>query len=148
MEAVQAGEINAFLGGETSFEGKLTYTGAVRFDGRFKGEIHTEDILVVGETAKVEGQIHVGTAIVKGEVIGDITATERVELHHPSKVIGNVTTPSIKIDDGAIFDGSCKMKDLQKEQKKEERVTGLFSRKKEDEVPEEKREEKREETKE
>ena len=148
MDSLERGEVNAFLGGETSFDGKLSYSGAVRLDGRFKGEIHSEDLLIVGETAKIEGSIHVGAALIQGEVVGNISAKEKVELHHPGRVIGDITTPTLVIDDGAIFDGNCKMKERKKEERKEERVTGLFSRKEEPEVPEEKREEKTKETKE
>ncbi|RLB07573.1 MAG: polymer-forming cytoskeletal protein, partial [Deltaproteobacteria bacterium] len=91
LDSLERGEVNAFLGVETSFEGKLSYNGAVRLDGRFKGEIHSEDILVVGETAKIEGEVHVGTAIIQGEVVGNIIAKEKVELHHPGRVIGDIT---------------------------------------------------------
>ncbi|MBW2039817.1 MAG: polymer-forming cytoskeletal protein [Deltaproteobacteria bacterium] len=141
MDSLGRGEVNAFLGGETSFDGKLSYSGAVRLDGRFKGEIHSEDILVVGETAKIEGKINVGAAIIQGEVVGNITAKEKVELQHPGRVIGDITTPSIIIDDGAIFEGNCKMKERKKEERKDERGVGPFPRKKETEVKEEKTEE-------
>jgi len=140
LDSLERGEVNAFLGVETSFEGKLSYNGAVRLDGRFKGEIHSEDILVVGETAKIEGEVHVGTAIIQGEVVGNIIAKEKVELHHPGRVIGDITTPAIVIDDGAIFEGNCKMKERKREEKKEEKGVGLFMRKKEAEVKEEKTE--------
>jgi len=137
MHTLDRGELNAFLGGETSFEGKLNYSGAVRIDGRFKGEIYTEDTLVIGETAKVEGEIHVGNAIVQGEVVGNINAKEKVELHHPGKVVGNIATPALMIDDGAIFEGNCKMKEKKKEEKQDIKGMGLFTRKKETEEKEE-----------
>lgn len=144
MDSLERGEVNAFLGGETSFDGKLSYTGAVRLDGRFKGEIHSEDLLIVGETAKIEGDVHVGAALVQGEVVGNISAKEKVELHHPGRVTGDITTPVLVIDDGAIFDGNCKMKERKKEEKREEREErgmGPFSAKKESEIKEEKKEE-------
>lgn len=141
MDSLERGEVNAFLGGETSFDGKLSYTGAVRLDGRFKGEIHSEDLLIVGETAKIEADIHVGAALVQGEVVGNISAKEKVELHHPGRVTGDITTPALVIDDGAIFDGNCKMKERKKEEKREERGMGPFSLKKETEIKEEKKEE-------
>jgi cytoskeletal protein CcmA (bactofilin family) len=122
MQTLDRGEVNAFLGGETSFEGKLNYSGAVRIDGRFKGEIYSEDLLVIGETAKIEGEIHVGTAIVQGEIVGNINAKEKVELHHPGKVV----------------EGNCKMKERKKEEKQDIKGMGLFSRKKETEEQENK----------
>jgi cytoskeletal protein CcmA (bactofilin family) len=87
--------------------------------------------------AKIEGEINVGTVIIQGEVVGNINATVKVEVHHPGKVIGDISTPSIMIDDGAIFDGNCKMKEVKKVEKKGEKEIGLFSRKKEAEAQEE-----------
>jgi cytoskeletal protein CcmA (bactofilin family) len=138
MDAMERGEMNAFMGGETFFEGKLSYTGAVRLDGRFKGEIQSDDTLIVGETARIEGEIHVGTAIIQGEIVGNVYAKERVELHHPGRMIGDITTPAVVIDDGAIFEGKCKMmkKENKKEQKKEkdEKGIGIFAKKQETEL--------------
>jgi cytoskeletal protein CcmA (bactofilin family) len=134
MEAMERKEVNAFLGAETSFEGKLNYTGAVRLDGRFKGEIRSDDTLIVGETGRVEGEIHTGIAIIQGEVTGNIFGKERVELHHPGRMIGNVTAPVVVMDEGALFEGNCKMKERKKEEKKEEKGIGIFAQKRETDV--------------
>jgi cytoskeletal protein CcmA (bactofilin family) len=137
-DAMDRTEVNAFMGGETFFEGKLSYTGAVRLDGRFKGEIRSDDTLIVGETARIEGEIHVGTAIIQGEIVGNVYAKEKVELHHPGRMIGDITSPAVVIDEGAVFEGNCKMKekkkDEKKEDKKEDKGIGIFARKKETEV--------------
>ncbi len=138
MDTMERTEVNAFMGGETFFEGKLSYTGAVRLDGRFKGEIRSDDTLIVGETAKIEGEIHVGSAIIQGEIVGNLYAKEKVELHHPGRMIGDIITPAVVIDEGAIFEGNCKMKERKKEEKKnetkEDKGIGIFARKKETEV--------------
>lgn len=102
-------EVNGFLGKETVFEGKLDFKGAVRIEGHFKGEIRTPDLLIVGEGAKVEGQIEVGTAVVQGEVNGNIKATKKVELRSTAKVRGDLLTPSLVVHEGAFFEGNCKM---------------------------------------
>jgi cytoskeletal protein CcmA (bactofilin family) len=126
-EALERREVNAFMGAETFFEGKLTYTGAVRLDGRFKGVIRSDDTLIVGETGRIQG-----------EVVGNVYGKERVELHHPGRMIGNITAPVVIMDEGAIFEGNCKMK--KKEEKKEtkdekkkveEKTIGIFAHKKE-----------------
>ncbi len=109
-EEKQTGEINALLGRGASFEGKLSFEGTVRIDGNFKGEIFTDDILVIGDGAKVEAEIRAGSVNVNGEVKGNITATKGVDLHRPAKVIGNITTPTLEIEKGVIFEGSCSMK--------------------------------------
>lgn len=106
---VNVDNIHTILGPESSFEGKLSFEGTVRVDGVFKGEIHTEDVLVIGEGARVEAEVKVGSIIVNGEVRGNVTATSAVELHAPGKLYGNITTPQLTIDKGVLFEGSCTM---------------------------------------
>ena len=102
-------EVNALLGRGSEFEGKLSFEGTVRIDGRFIGEIHSEDTLIVGENALVTAEIRVKNVIVYGEVIGDIYSGTCVELHAPARVRGNITTPNLQADKGVIFDGNVKM---------------------------------------
>jgi cytoskeletal protein CcmA (bactofilin family) len=82
----------------------------------------------------VEGEIHTGIAIIQGEVTGNIFGKERVELHHPGRMIGNVTAPVVVMDEGALFEGNCKMKERKKEEKKEEKGIGIFAQKRETDV--------------
>src|SRR5262245_51485112 len=100
-----AGEITTLLGRGATFEGKLTFEGTVRIDGRFKGEVFTDDTLVIGEGAQVEAQIDVGEVIIQGTVIGNITAKRSIEIHAPGRVKGDVHTPSLQVDKGVIFEG-------------------------------------------
>jgi cytoskeletal protein CcmA (bactofilin family) len=105
-------EVNAFLGKDTEFEGKLSFTGAVRIDGKFSGEIFSSGTLIVGESAVVKSQVHVGDMIVSGEVHGDIFAERKIEINVPGKLLGNIQTPKLVVREGVIFEGSCKMQDL------------------------------------
>ncbi len=102
-------EITTILGQGSTFEGKLTFEGAVRIDGDFKGEIRTSGTLIVGETANIDAQIIGVAVVVHGQVHGDIEAKDAVELRAPARVRGNIATPSLEIEKGAHFDGSCKM---------------------------------------
>ncbi len=102
--------INAFLGKDTEFEGKLSFTGAVRIDGRFRGEIFTEGTLIVGEEALIESDIHVSHIVVSGEIRGNVVAEKRIEVHAPGKVFGNIQAPVVVIDEGVIFEGNCQMR--------------------------------------
>ncbi len=104
-----AGDLNALLGRGSEFEGKLTFEGTVRIDGKFNGTIVTNDVLVVGEGAKIQAQISCGTIIVHGEVQGDVKAKNAVELHQPARMKGNIETPSLMIEKGVAFEGQCKM---------------------------------------
>jgi cytoskeletal protein CcmA (bactofilin family) len=105
-------EINTLLGKGSKFEGKLSFEGTVRIDGRLHGEIFSDDILVIGEGAEVSAEIEVGVLIVKGNVTGNIRAHRAVELHAPARVRGNIETPSLLIDKGVIFEGNCRMENL------------------------------------
>ena len=102
-------QINAFLGKDTEFEGKLSFSGAVRIDGRFKGEILTEGTLIVGETALLECDIQTAHISICGEIRGNIAAQNRIEIHAPGRVFGNISAPTITIDEGVIFEGNCRM---------------------------------------
>src|SRR5678815_2913915 len=99
------GEITTLLGRGASFEGKLTFEGTVRIDGRFKGEIFSDDTLVVGEGAIVEAEIDIGEIIVQGTIIGNIKAKRSLEIHAPGRVKGDIHTPSLQIDKGVMFEG-------------------------------------------
>lgn len=112
-------EINAFLGKDTEFEGKFSFTGAVRIDGKFNGEIESSGTLIVGETATIQSQIHVADMIISGEVHGDVVAENKLEISVPGKLFGNIQTPKLVIEEGVIFEGKCRMQELGKEKKKE-----------------------------
>ena len=110
----RSGELNALLGKGSEFEGKLTFEGQVRVDGKFTGQILTKDTLVVGDGARVSAEINAGTVIINGWVEGNIRASQMVELHQPGRVKGNIETPALSIDRGVVFEGSCKMENLNK----------------------------------
>jgi cytoskeletal protein CcmA (bactofilin family) len=103
------GEINTLLGKGSEFEGKLTFEGTVRVDGKLSGEIFSDHVLVVGEGAEVHAEIDIGEIIIQGLVVGNIRARRAVEIHAPGKVRGDITTPSLQIDKGVIFEGKCYM---------------------------------------
>jgi len=102
-------EICAFLGKETSFEGKMTFQGMFRLDGRFEGEIFDSGTLIVGESAVIKGKIEAHDVIISGFVEGDICAKGRVEVHSAGKFYGNLLTATLVIHEGGIFEGCCKM---------------------------------------
>ncbi|HTP52336.1 MAG TPA: polymer-forming cytoskeletal protein [Anaeromyxobacteraceae bacterium] len=107
--ALVGSDLNALLGRGSEFDGKLTFEGTVRIDGRFTGTIVTNDTLVVGEGAKVSAEVNCGTIVVHGEVNGNIRAQVGVELHQPARVHGNIETPALMVAKGVIFEGQCKM---------------------------------------
>jgi cytoskeletal protein CcmA (bactofilin family) len=97
------------LGRGARFEGKLTFEGTVRIDAVFIGTIITNDVLVVGEAARIDAKITCGTIVIHGEVSGDIQAKSGVEIRHTAKLRGDIDTPSIVVEKGALFQGNCRM---------------------------------------
>jgi cytoskeletal protein CcmA (bactofilin family) len=106
------GEISAFLGKETFFEGKMTFEGVFRLEGRFGGEIFESGTLIVGETAAIKGKIGVNTIIINGHVEGEVYAKERVEIDSTGKFNGDLFTPTLVIKEGGILEGHCRMQEI------------------------------------
>ncbi len=109
-QPLPATEITALLGRGTRFEGKLYFEGRVRIDGTFSGEIKSDDTLIIGDGAEVHAEIDVATVIVRGGIVhGNVRAKASIEIHAPAKMIGNIHSPSVFIDRGVEFQGSCRM---------------------------------------
>jgi cytoskeletal protein CcmA (bactofilin family) len=110
--ATRPGEVHTLLGKGSEFEGKLTFEGQVRIDGKFNGQIFTKDVLVIGDGARVQAEINAGTVIINGTVEGNVRASQLVELHAPARVKGSLETPALTMDRGVIFEGTTKMESL------------------------------------
>lgn len=104
-------EITTLLGKGSDFEGKLTFEGAVRIEGKFKGEVFSDDVLIVGDGAHVEAEIDIGEIIIQGTVIGNVRATRAIEIRKPGRVKGDLTTPLLQIERGVVFEGRSFMED-------------------------------------
>ncbi len=105
----KSGDVEAILGENTSFEGKMGFEGMARLDGKFDGEIFSGDTLIIGETAAVNAEINVSSLLIDGKVSGNVSATGKIEIHSTGKLYGNITTPTLVIEEGGLFDGTCKM---------------------------------------
>ena len=106
---VKQEEIHTIIGKESSFEGKLVFDGIVRIDGNFKGNINAKGKLIVGETAIIEADIEAVSIILSGEIKGNITASDKIEVRSKGRFTGNISTPSLVIEEGASFNGSSTM---------------------------------------
>lgn len=109
-EKQKGGEIAGFLGKGAAVEGKLAFDETFRIDGSFRGEISAATgTLVVGDGGYVEGEIRVGSAIITGALKGRLEASQRVELRAPGRLVGEVKTPTLIIEEGVVFEGACTM---------------------------------------
>ncbi len=109
-----SGELNGFLDRGSSFKGELEFEDTMRIDGKFNGTIRSKNELIVGESAHLDGEIHVGRVAISGTVTGKIFAEQRVEIHRNGKVYSDIDTPALIIEEGAIFQGNCTMGDRDK----------------------------------
>jgi cytoskeletal protein CcmA (bactofilin family) len=107
----KGGELNGFLDRGSSFKGELEFEDTMRIDGRFNGKIVSKNELIVGDSAQIDGDIHVGRIAISGMVTGKIVADQRVEIHRNGKVYSDIDTPALIIEEGAIFQGNCVMGD-------------------------------------
>jgi len=99
----------AFIGEGSEIDGKYTFTGTLIVNGRLKGEIVSNDRLMIGEKGVVNAGITAGTVLIEGEVLGNVRASERVELRGKARVYGDIEAPVVSIEAGVLFEGNCRM---------------------------------------
>ena len=104
-------EMTTVIGKETKFTGTIDLKGGLRVDGVVKGKIISTDEVTVGSSGLVEAQIEARSAVIAGKMVGDIHATERIELQANCDVEGDLRTKSLVIEQGAVFCGGCHMKE-------------------------------------
>src|SRR5215831_9814066 len=107
---IKDGSLSGFVGSGTVITGEASFKSMLRVDGRFSGRIaSTDGTLIVGAGGQVDANIEVAVATIHGIVNGDIVATDRIELGRAAKLTGNIQAPSLMIEQGAVFEGSCQM---------------------------------------
>ena len=109
-ESVAKEELNAFLGSNTVYEGKLVFEGSVHIDGKFTGEISSEGTLVVGKGAVVDGTFHVGELLLSGQLTGEVVSKRRVVVHSSGVLEGRLRTPGLLTEEGGIIEGQITMR--------------------------------------
>ncbi|MDH7552315.1 MAG: polymer-forming cytoskeletal protein [Spirochaetes bacterium] len=137
--AGKSDSINSTIGEGSVFEGKFYISGSLRIDGKFEGEIKTDEELVVGETGKVKTNIHAKNVVVAGTVIGNIVADEEVKLLETAKVLGDIETPILTVQRGVVAQGMVTITGGQKKDVKKlieesyagapQAQTGIFGKK-------------------
>jgi cytoskeletal protein CcmA (bactofilin family) len=103
------GNLTAFIDQGSEFEGKLSFKDTVRIDGSFSGEIASDNTLIVGETGEIHASIRSVCVVISGLVEGDIDASDQVVLHKTANVTGDISAPSLMIEEGARFNGQVRM---------------------------------------
>jgi cytoskeletal protein CcmA (bactofilin family) len=104
-----SGDLSGFLDVGTDFHGELSFQDTLRIDGKFAGTIRDGRLLIIGESADVNADIHVATVSVSGRLQGNVHAKERVELHASARCQCNLDTRVLVVEEGAMFEGGCSM---------------------------------------
>ena len=103
------GGLTAFIDQGSEFEGKLSFRDTVRIDGKFRGEITSENSLIVGESGEIDAEIHSKTVSISGTVHGNVIAQEKVVLHKTALVNGDIEAPTLVVEEGAKVSGKITM---------------------------------------
>jgi cytoskeletal protein CcmA (bactofilin family) len=105
----QSTELSAYLDERSDIEGTYTFSGTAMLNGKLKGVIQSSDTLIVGEKGIVNANIAVGSVLIRGEVVGNVSATERIELRGNARVFGDIEAPIVVVEEGVLFEGHCRM---------------------------------------
>ena len=119
------GRVTAFLDEESEIEGRYTCAGTVVFDAKFSGEITSKDTLIIGERGVVHANVQAVNLVVRGELVGDVYASTRVELKATARLIGNIEAPVIVMEEGAVHEGHSRMRNVSREAEASPESTGL-----------------------
>lgn len=106
---LDASKVETLVGEEATVQGVLSPKGSLRVDGRIDGSISDAQAVVVGDHGLVRGDISAENVVVGGKVIGNITATELIEILAGGHVHGDLRTPRLLIEETGIFNGRCTM---------------------------------------
>lgn len=105
-------DMNTFIAKGSEFVGKLTFEGTVRIDGKVDGEIFSRGTLIIGPGADIKSKVNVDSVMISGNINGNVHANKKIELRAPARLKGNITTPSLVVEQGVIFEGNCKMENI------------------------------------
>ena len=118
---INEGTLSGFVGNGTTLTGEANFKGMLRVDGHLSGRVSSQDgTLIVSTGGQVDADVEVSVAQIYGTVVGNVTATKRIELGRVAKVTGDIQTPALVIENGAVFEGSCRMQQIKDEQAKGE----------------------------
>lgn len=107
---IKEGMLSGFVGGGTRVSGDAAFKGMLRIDGYLQGSVTSEKgTLIVSSGGQLDASVAVAVAKINGTVNGDIIASERVEFGRTARVNGNIQTPALSIEQGAVFEGNCRM---------------------------------------
>jgi cytoskeletal protein CcmA (bactofilin family) len=107
---IKEGRLSGFVGHGTVLTGETNFQMMLRVDGHLTGTVTSDGgTLIVGTNGQVDANVSVGVATVNGVINGDVIASEKIHLGRTARVMGNIATPRLVIEEGAVFEGGCNM---------------------------------------
>ena len=106
--------INSIIGEGSIFEGKYYIHGSLQINGKFEGEVKTEDQLIIGETGRVKTNIYARRVVIAGTLIGNTIASEEVILLETGRILGDITAPIVHMREGVVVEGKVNITGGQK----------------------------------
>jgi cytoskeletal protein CcmA (bactofilin family) len=97
------------LGSDVEIKGNLKFTGELTFDGKLDGEVHTDGVLNLGDSAVINGNITAQIVVVRGKVNGNITAKEKIEIKARAELFGDIRAAKLAIEEGVTFVGKTEV---------------------------------------
>lgn len=102
-------KISTLIGEGAELGGNFSAKGSARVDGHIEGDVTVEGTLIVGATGRVSGNVSAEAVLIGGEVLGNVDAPKKAELTASAKVLGDIATAVIVIDEHAVFQGRVDM---------------------------------------
>jgi len=116
---IKDGKLSGFVGHGTSLTGDTTFQMMLRVDGHLTGTVSSDGgTLIVGNTGQLDANVSVAIANVNGQINGDVLATEKIYLGRSARVVGNIMTPKLVMEEGAILEGGCSMLKAREDEEK------------------------------
>jgi len=100
-------EFTTIIGADAAFKGELSFEKAVRVDGKIEGKVTSKGQLAVSQGGKVQAEVHAGSVVVEGEVVGNLHASDRIELRRSAQLKGDLRAGKLLVAEGASFVGQC-----------------------------------------
>jgi len=124
---IKEGRLSGFVGHGTTLTGETEFHAMLRVDGQLVGTVTSEaGTLIIGTNGQVDANVAVAAAMVNGTVNGDIVATEKLQLGRTARVMGNIQSPRLIIEEGAILEGSCSMLKARETQEEESTAAAQY----------------------
>ena len=97
------------LNSEVEVKGNLKFAGELTFEGKLDGEINTDGVLMLGDSAVINGNIAAQSVVVRGKITGNISAKEKIEIKAKAEVFGDIRATKLAIEEGVVFVGKTEV---------------------------------------